>query len=113
MSDEVTIGRRFTVVIPKSVRRSVGLKEGQHALVRAEAGRTIMETLPSDPYGTLADAIGNIDYSEAKHERKAEKWLKKNARPGHTASSLRLNDQILSDDTSFDPIPNLARTRLT
>jgi len=29
------------------------------------------------------------------------------------ASSLRLNDQILSDDTSFDEVPNLARTSLT
>jgi len=54
--------------------------------VRAEAGRIIVETLPSDPYGALADAIGNIDYSEAKHERKAEEWLKKIARPGLTGS---------------------------
>ena len=54
--------------------------------MRAEAGRIIVETLPSDPYGALADAIGNIDYSEAKHERKAEEWLKKIARPGLTGS---------------------------
>lgn len=88
MSDEVTIGRRFTLVIPKAVRRRVGLKEGQHAIVRAEAGRIIVEALPSDPYGALADAIGDFEYSESKHERKAEEWLRKNARTRHT-SALR------------------------
>jgi hypothetical protein len=62
------------------------LKEGQHALVRAEGGRIIVETLPSDPYSALADAIGKVDYSEAKHERRAEEWLKKNARVRHTGS---------------------------
>jgi len=86
MSDEVTIGRRFTVVIPKAVRRRVGLKEGQRALVRAEGGTIILETLPADPYSTLAEAIGKVDYSESKHEKKAEEWLRKNARTRHTGS---------------------------
>jgi len=86
MSEEVTIGRRFTLVIPKAVRRLVGLREGQRALVRAEAGRIVVEALPTNPYDVLAEAVGDIQYSEAKHEKKAEEWLRKNARVGHSNS---------------------------
>lgn len=88
MSEEVTVGRRFTLVIPKAVRQLVGLKEGQRALVRAEAGRIIVEGLPANPYDVLAETIGDISYSEARHEEKAEEWLRKVARVRH-ASPVR------------------------
>jgi len=86
MSEEVTVGRRFTLVIPKGVRRVVGLREGQRALVRAEAGRIIVEALPTNPYDALAEALGDIQYSEVKHEKKAEEWLRKVARVRHSNS---------------------------
>lgn len=88
MSEEVTVGRRFTLVIPKAVRQLVGLKEGQRALVRAEGGRIIVEALPANPYDVLAETIGEIRYSEARHEEKAEEWLRKVAGPRY-ASSVR------------------------
>ena len=88
MSEEVTIGRRFTLVIPRAVRRLVGLREGQRALVRAEDGRIIVEGLPANPYDVLAEAVGDIGYSEARHEKKAEEWLRKVAHPRH-ASPVR------------------------
>ena len=31
--EEAIIGRRFTLVIPKSIREEIGLKEGQRVLV--------------------------------------------------------------------------------
>jgi AbrB family looped-hinge helix DNA binding protein len=85
MSEEVTVGRRFTLVIPKAVRQLVGLKEGQRALVRAEAGRIIVEGLPANPYDVLAETIGDISYSEARHEERSEEWLRKVARVRHTS----------------------------
>lgn len=88
MSEEVTVGRRFTLVIPKAVRQVVGLREGQRALVKAEAGRIIVEALPTNPYDVLAETVGNIQYSEARHEKKAEEWLRKVARPRH-ANTVR------------------------
>lgn len=76
------------MAIPKAVRKLVGLREGQRALIRAERGRIIVETLPSNPYDVLAETIGDLEYSEARHEKKAEEWLKKVARSRH-ASTVR------------------------
>ncbi len=78
VSEEALIGKRYTLVIPKSVREEVGLKEGQRVLVRAEAGKVIIEPLPSDPYQVLEEVIGE-PYDEAGEEEKAERWLERHA----------------------------------
>jgi len=83
MSEEAIIGRRYTLVIPKSVRKRVGLKEGQRVFVREQEGRIVIEPLPADPYKTLAAVLGDFTYVEEKHEKLAEGWLKKVARSGH------------------------------
>ena len=76
--EKATIGRRFTLVIPKSIREGLGLKEGQRVLVCVEAGRVIIEPLPENPLQVLESIIGE-PYSEATDEEKAEKWLRENA----------------------------------
>jgi len=78
--EEAIIGKRFTLVIPKSIREELGLKEGQRVLVCVEAGRVIIEPLPENPLQVLESIIGK-PYSEATDEEKAEKWLRENA--GH------------------------------
>jgi AbrB family looped-hinge helix DNA binding protein len=83
MTEEITIGRRFSVVIPKKIREKIKLKEGQTAIITTEDGRVIMEPLPENPYQILAEALGNINYREKKHEKKAEEWLRRVARPRH------------------------------
>jgi len=81
LSEEVTIGRRFTIVIPKAVRRKLGIREGQRALLSCEAGKIVVEPLPQDPYEALSEALGDFTYSEESHEKEAEEWLKRVARP--------------------------------
>lgn len=81
MSEEVTIGRRFSFVIPKGVREKLGLREGQRALVRHEGDAIVVEPLPEDPYKELSEALGDFSYSEENYEKRAEEWLKKVARP--------------------------------
>lgn len=81
MSEEVTIGRRFSIVIPKGVRKKLKLKEGQRALVRHEGEVIVIEPLPEDPYKVLSETLGDFSYSEEKYEKKAEEWLKRVARP--------------------------------
>ncbi len=88
MSEEVTIGRRFSLVVPKGVRRAVRLREGQKAIVRAEGEQIIVEPLPEDPYKVLAETLDNLRYSEARYEKKAEDWLNRVAHSRHR-SSLR------------------------
>jgi len=80
MSEEVTIGKRFSIVIPKRVREKLKLKEGQRALMRHEGGIILIEPLPEDPYKVLSETLGDFSYSEDKHEKRAEEWLKKVAR---------------------------------
>ena len=83
MSEEAIIGRRYTIVIPKSIRNKIGLKEGQRVFVREQVGKIVIEPLPLDPYKTLAAVLGDFTYVEEKHEKIAEAWLKKVARSGH------------------------------
>lgn len=83
MSEEVKIGRKYAVIIPRNVRKKLGLKEGQRALVREEVGRVVIEPLPDDPYQVLRQTLGNFSYTESKYERKAEGWLRRVARTRH------------------------------
>jgi len=83
MSEEATIGRRFSLVIPKRVRKKLKLREGQRALVREEEGKIVIEPLPNDPYEVLSETLGDFRYSEEKYEKKAVEWLKKVAGSRH------------------------------
>ena len=77
MSEKLVIGRRYTVVIPKPIRKQLNLREGQHALVRAEGERIIIDPLPQDADAVLDDVLGDFSYNEEEHEVKAEKWLRR------------------------------------
>jgi AbrB family looped-hinge helix DNA binding protein len=78
MSEEVTIGRRYTIVIPKNARRKLNLKEGQRMQIRVENGHLLLEPFPSDPFEVLESVIGE-PYREEIDEANAEEWLKKHA----------------------------------
>lgn len=86
MSEEVRIGKRFAIVIPKRVRRLLNLREGQAAIVSSEGGRILVEPLPDDPYRVLEDTIGDFSYSEERHEKTAEEWLRRVARSRHRSA---------------------------
>lgn len=83
MSEEVSIGRKFSVVIPKSIRRRLQLREGQKALVALEGERIVIEPLPEDPDAVFDKILGDFSYSEDQHEKATEEWLKRIARPRH------------------------------
>jgi AbrB family looped-hinge helix DNA binding protein len=72
------VGKRFTVVIPRSLRKKLELKEGQQVIMRLEEGRLIIEPLPTDPYRVLERVISE-PYNERKDEKRAKEWLEKNA----------------------------------
>jgi AbrB family looped-hinge helix DNA binding protein len=78
MSEEITVGRRHTLVIPKSIREEIGLEEGQRALIYVEDGKIVIEPFPDDPFKTLDEVIRE-PYHEAKEEKRVERWLKKHA----------------------------------
>jgi len=78
MSEESVIGRRYTLVIPKTVREELGLVEGQGVLIRVEGGRIVIEPLPCDPYRVLEEVVGE-SYEEGREEPKAEEWLRSHA----------------------------------
>lgn len=78
MSEESIIGRRYTLVIPKAVRKELTLKEGQRVLIRVENGRIVIEPLPWDPYEMLEKIVGE-PYEEEREEARAERWLKSHA----------------------------------
>ncbi len=68
------IGRRYTIVIPKEVRKKVNLKEGSLVIIRVADNKIIIEALPDDPFKVLEEVIGE-PYSEKKDEEKAIEWL--------------------------------------
>lgn len=82
MSATTKIGKRYTVVVPKSVREKVNLEEGQNVRVKAEGNQIVIEPLPKEPLKVFAKLIPDT-YSEEKYEKKAEEALTKNARARH------------------------------
>jgi AbrB family looped-hinge helix DNA binding protein len=77
-SEEVKVGKRFTVVIPKKVRKLVNLQEGQRALMYVEDGKIVIEPLLADPFKTLEEIVRE-PYEEEKEEKKVEEWLRERA----------------------------------
>ena len=65
------------MVIPKSIREELGLREGQRALVYVEGTKIVIEPFPGDPFKTL-DKIIREPYDEAE-EKRVERWLRKHA----------------------------------
>ncbi len=78
MSEQAVVGKRYTIVVPKSIRKKVGIEEGQRVLVTALGDTIVVQPLPKDPYTSLARIIGE-PYNEKKDERRLEEWLKKHA----------------------------------
>ena len=78
VSEEALIGKRYTLVIPKSIREEIGLKEGQRVLIYSEDGKIIIEPIPANPYQILEEIIGE-SYDETREEMRAEEWLRKHA----------------------------------
>jgi len=78
MSEEQVVGRRFTIVIPKSIRKELTVREGQRVLIRIERGRIVIEPLPFDPYSIMEEVVGE-PYEEKEEESRAEEWLKSRA----------------------------------
>lgn len=77
VSEQTVIGKRFTLVIPKTVRERLGLREGQRVLVRVERGKVVVDPLPWNPYKVLEEVVG--EPYEEKEEVEAERWLKEHA----------------------------------
>jgi len=78
LSEEATIGKRGTLVIPKEIREKTDLREGQRVLIRIEGERIIIQPLPKNPFKVLEEIIGE-PYKEEEDEAKAERWLKEHA----------------------------------
>ena len=78
MSVVARIGKRYTLVIPREIRKIVGLKEGSRVLLRVSGRSIIIDPLPEDPFKVLEKVIGE-PYREEVDENKAIKWLLKNA----------------------------------
>ncbi len=74
LSEIVRIGKRYTIVIPKTIRQKLGLKEGQLSEIKLEKGKIVIIPKAMDPFHRLSELIGDIEYNE-ETERKAEKWL--------------------------------------
>jgi len=78
LSEELVIGRRYTLVIPKAVREELSLRQGQRVLIRVEGKKIVIEPLPWDPYKVLEEVVGE-PYEEEREEVKAEEWLRSRA----------------------------------
>jgi len=78
LSAIIRVGKRYTIVIPKEIRKRIGLSEGTLLLVRVVDNKIVLEPLPGDPFKVL-DQLITEPYSEEVDEKRAEKWLLENA----------------------------------
>ena len=75
VSEVVRIGKRFTIVIPKSIRTKLNVKEGDVLEIRIEDDKIVLEPRKTNPFKVLERVVGE-PYSEKKDEKLAERWLK-------------------------------------
>jgi len=77
-SEKVRVGRKFTLVIPKSVREKLKIREGDILTLQVEGEKIILAIRRSEPLKVLEEVIGE-PYDEDRDEKEAERWLKENA----------------------------------
>jgi antitoxin MazE len=77
-SENVRVGKKFTLVIPKSVRERLKIREGDILTLQVEGEKIVLTIRRSDPFKVLEQVIGE-PYDEVKDEKEAERWLKENA----------------------------------
>lgn len=82
MSEVTVVGKRYSLVIPKPIRKKLNIEEGQKVLVRVEGHELVVEPLPRDSSKILEDLIPK-QYSETEYEAKSEELLKKLASARH------------------------------
>ncbi len=74
----IKVGKRYTIVIPREIRKRIKIKEGTRLLVRIVDGKIVLEPLPEDPFKILDELIRE-PYNEKIDEKRAEEWLLRNA----------------------------------
>jgi len=74
-SESVRVGRKFTLVIPKSVRERLKIREGDILTIQVEGEKIVLTIRRSDPLKVLEKVIGE-PYDENRDEKNAERWLK-------------------------------------
>ncbi len=78
MSAVVRVGKKCTIVIPKSIRKRIGIKEGTKLLLITIGKSIVIEPLPDDPFSVLEKII-TYPYREEVDEKKAMEWIKRRA----------------------------------
>jgi AbrB family looped-hinge helix DNA binding protein len=78
--EKVRIGKRFQIVLPKSVRKSLGVGEGDKLIITVKEGEALLRPLPRNyskyMLGLHKELWKSVDVDEyIKEERK--KWKEK------------------------------------
>ncbi len=76
LSEDAVVGKRYTIVIPKSIRKKLKIEEGERVSIKVRGSEIVIEPLTKDPYATLSRLIRE-PYDEKRDERRAEEQLKK------------------------------------
>lgn len=70
----VTIGEKYTIVIPKEIRTRLRLKIGQKLLIRVHDSSIVLEPLPEEPFKELERILGDFTFDRRARKR-AEEFL--------------------------------------
>lgn len=75
LEEMVRVGKKNVIVIPSSIRRKVGIREGDLLRIRVEGEKILLEKLSAEAFNVLAEVVGE-PYEEEADEKRAEEWLK-------------------------------------
>lgn len=76
----VEVDSRFRVTIPSEIRKKIEISEGQTFYVVPYEHGLMMKPVPKGASRKLGELIGNFKFGR-KARRKAEDWLRGQARP--------------------------------
>ena len=71
----ITLGKRYTIIIPKLLRTKIPMKEGQKVRITRQGGRLILWFDDEDPHEKIAKILKGTDYRSEKSKMQAEEQL--------------------------------------
>ena len=63
----IVVRSRYTVTIPREIRRKVPVKEGDYMEIYVVDGKIVLEPIGYDPAERLSELIGRIGREELRH----------------------------------------------
>ena len=70
--EHAVIRKRFTLVLPKSIREQLGIREEDPVSISIEEGKIVIELLKDDPFARLSKLGKDVEFTRSARKQAHE-----------------------------------------